>query len=496
MERESSRSSLKLRSLDLIVVAAAALVGSGVYLLSSSLTYRLGFPLDDSWIHATYARNLAEHGQWAFRLGMPSAGSTSPMWTLLLVPGFWIQVGPLWWSYALGALTLLGLGLLVESTVRMLVATYDPALPWVAVFIVSEWHMLWAAMSGMETLLHAFMVTLVLSMLMTGSRRYLSLGLLTGLSIWIRPDGLTLVGPAIITILLAEGSAAARSRAVVSYLMGLGSLLVPYVLVNLLLSGTPMPNTFYAKQAEYAIWQARPLLARIGSLALQLLTGPGILLVPGLLIWVAECIRRRSGAMLAVILWSVSYLGLYVLRLPVYQHARYLMPAMPVLFLFGILGSLRIRAFGRPGRFESKMQFTVQAALAMLTVGFVWIGSRAYGQDVGLIESEMVTVADWVAHNVPAGQVVAAHDIGALGYFDDHPLIDLAGLVSPEVVPFMRDERRLAGYLDSRGARYLIAFPDSYPSLAKAAQPVFSSGGKFAPAMGEQNMTVYCWSCR
>ena len=38
-----------------------------------------GFPLDDSWIHQTYARNLAQTGQWAFVPGVPSAASTSFM---------------------------------------------------------------------------------------------------------------------------------------------------------------------------------------------------------------------------------------------------------------------------------------------------------------------------------------------------------------------------------------------------------------------------------
>ncbi len=90
--------------------------------------------------------------------------------------------------------------------------------------------------------------------------------------------------------------------------------------------------------------------------------------------------------------------------------------------------------------------------------------------------------------------MVAAHDIGALGYFDHHRLIDLAGLVSPEVVPFIRDEARLAKFLDRQGADYLVAFPAFYPDLTRASEPVFTSGGSFAPAIGEQNMTVYLWS--
>jgi len=58
-----------------------------------------------------------------------------------------------------------------------------------------------------------------------------------------------------------------------------------------------------------------------------------------------------------------------------------------------------------------------------------------------------------------AGRLIAAHDIGALGFFGRHDtMIDLAGLVSPQVVPFIRDEPRLAAYMDERPVEYLIAF--------------------------------------
>ncbi len=496
MDPASSESSPRLSGRALATLGAAVALGGGAYLLAAALTYRLGFPLDDSWIHETYARNLALTGQWAFQLNHPSAGSTSPLWTLLLVPGFWLHLAPLWWSYLLGALALFGLSVLSERAARGLLATYRPRLPWVGLFMAVEWHMLWAAVSGMETMLQATLATLILIMIMTGSRRYLGLGLLTGLSAWVRPDGLTLAAPVVLAIVVLAVSPREKGRALLLYLIGAGALILPYFVMNLALSGNPLPNTFYAKQAEYAAWQNRPLVDKLGELLLQLLTGPAVLLVPGFIAWGVHSIRQRDWHTWAVLTWAVGYVLLYTLRLPPYQHGRYLMPAMPILIVFGLFGYLHLQ--GRPwlGRLGQAMQRAWQISLACLALGFVALGASAYGADVGLIESEMVNTARWAAANLPPRAVIAAHDIGALGYFDHHRLIDLAGLVSPEVIPILRDEQRLASFLDEQRADYLITFPSFYPLLTRNLPPVHVSGGSFAPAMGEQNMTIYCWTCR
>jgi hypothetical protein len=477
------------------ILALAVLLGVGAYLVAAALTYRLGFPLDDSWIHVTYARNLAMFGQWAFRLGHPSAGSTSPLWTLLLTPGVWLGLGPLWWSYVLGALELFSLSVLSEMTVRRLVPAYRPALPWTGLFIAFEWHLLWAAVSGMETLLQAALATLVLALVITGSRRYLALGILTGLSAWVRPDGLTLAGPSLLVILVVERSARAKGHGLLMYLIGVGALFLPYLVLNLRLSGTPLPNTFYAKQAEYVAWQGRPLLYQLGALILQLLTGPSLLLLPGVLVWLVRTVRLRDVRTATAMLWCGGYLLLYILRLPPYQHGRYLMPAMPIFMLFGLLGFLELQKADLLGRFARSARSAWRLGLALLTVGFVILGARAYGQDVGLIETEMVNTAKWAAVNLPPDAVIAAHDIGALGYFDQHRLIDMAGLVSPEVIPFLRDQVRMADFLNSQGANYLITFPSLYPDLTRTLPAIHVSGGRFAVAMGEQNMIVYCWRC-
>lgn len=129
----------------------------------------------------------------------------------------------------------------------------------------------------------------------------------------------------------------------------------------------------------------------------------------------------------------------------------------------------------------------------MLVLGFIALGANSYAQDVAVIESEMVVTARWAAQNLPPDAIIAAHDIGALGYFDDHALIDLAGLISPEVIPFIRDEAHLASFLNESGADYLIAFPYFYPVLTKNAESIFVSGGQFSIALKEQNMVIYAW---
>ncbi len=89
--------------------------------------------------------------------------------------------------------------------------------------------------------------------------------------------------------------------------------------------------------------------------------------------------------------------------------------------------------------------------------------------------------------------MIAAHDIGALGYFGGRPILDLAGLVNPEVIPFIRDQGELQTYLDARGADYLMTFPDWYPDLIEGLTPIYQSGAPFSPELGGENMAVYRW---
>jgi hypothetical protein len=70
----------------------------------------------------------------------------------------------------------------------------------------------------------------------------------------------------------------------------------------------------------------------------------------------------------------------------------------------------------------------------------------------------------------------------------------LAGLISPEVIPFIRDETALERYIDEQDAEYLVTFPAWYPDLAQRGVIVYQTNQKYSPAMGGENMTVYRWN--
>ena len=494
MIRAFSKSSpgSSLSAWDVTALVVAALAAAAIYLMLAARTYGIGFPLDDSWIHQSFARTLALEGEWALRPGMTASGSTAPLWSVLLAIGYALGLAPFGWSYVLGAAALVGIASLAEWFVRRQVQSYRPRLPWIGLFIVFEWHLLWAALSGMETGLHALILTTTLVLLTTGSDRYTLMGLLTGLSVWVRPDGVTLAGPVLLTLALTGGTASQRLRAAAKYCSAVIVLVALYVGFNLSLGGTPLPSTFYAKQAEYQVWQSMPLAAKLGQMAVQLFAGPGIVVVPGFALAAWQAARRRHWPTLCAVAWTIGYFALYIVRLPPYQHGRYLMPAMPTFQLLGLVGLVTFVRGARAG-WQRLAGIAWTGSLVMLWLVFIGFGARSYANDVGLIETEMVRTAVWAATRLPPGALVAAHDIGALGYFDSHEVVDLAGLVSPEVIPFLRDEPELRAHLDRTGTDYLIAFPSLYPELTAGLDMVFTSGSQLSGSMGHDNLSIYRW---
>jgi hypothetical protein len=489
------------------------------------LTGGLGFPLDDAWIHQTYARNLVRSGGWEFVPGVPSAGSTAPLWTLLLALGYLLRMPYMLWAYLLGGLTLYWLARSGMTLWRQLWPEWAD-LHWVAgLLLVGIWPLVWAAVSGMETLLFAALGMQLVVLYgdqcsvtgnrysVTGVRTLVVMGVLAGLLILTRPDGVVLLFLLGIGLLVGRGAEdnwpfSTRIKQAVLW-GGVALLLIlPYFALNYWLSGTAWPNTFYAKQEEYAFILAQPLWTRLNSLLYLSLGGPPqgwqgmssphLLLLPGL-VWAGWLALRSDWAQkrlwhMLPLLWAGGHVLLYAWRLPVtYQHGRYVMAAMPVWAIYGLAGSMALLLLFQ-GEIGTLLRRVAALTFAAMVVLFLLLGAQAYANNVAFIEGEMVTVAHWLAENTEPDAIIASHDIGAIGYFAERPLLDLAGLITPEIIPMLSNEAALAQYVLASDADYLVTAPGwPYTDVTEsdAATLLFTTNYEWTQLSGINNMAVY-----
>ncbi len=508
-----------------IWLVTAAIVGvMALFLGVSFLNGGPGFPLDDAWIHQTYARNLARNGRLEFIPGVVSAGSTAPLWTLLLTIGYLLRLPYLLWAYLLGGLSF---GLLAWSGMRLWRQLWPDwaERDWViGLVLIATWPLVWAAASGMETLLFAALgltITSKFASLQADKsanphssfpipRSSFLLGFLSGLLILIRPDGLVLLLLVAVGLGLGEGQIGQRLKSGAVFVGTAVLPLLPYFAFNVWANGSIWPNTFAAKQTEYATLLAEPLLGRFFRLLYFSLGGPEqgwqgmsgahLLLLPGLVtaVWLAlrSDWRQRQLYRSLPLLWAGGHIALYAWRLPVtYQHGRYLLTAVPIWILYGLAGWQWLLArISTPKRAQFLIQQSARLTFAALLLAFLLIGGQSYAQDVAFIEGEMVTVAHWLAENTLPDDLIAAHDIGAIGYFSERPLLDLAGLVSPEIIPFLANETAMIQHLLNSQAAYLVTAPGWPYDQAVNHQSlslVFSSDFVWTRENGVNNTAVY-----
>ena len=495
------RSDLVLLVVSIIVVASYVLTANG------------GFPLDDSWIHQVYGRNLAESGMWAFVPGVPSAASTSPLYTVLLATGYKLGISYKLWTYALGIVALWVAGMCAGRMAERLLPKQKYAGLIGGLAVVLAWHLVWSAASGMETMLFS-MWTLVL--IVIGWRelderstmpahilgRGAGFGAAAALATITRPEGIALAGIIGLAMLVVRPQKTWRdfilwgAGAAVAFMIAIS----PYFALNLNLTGGLLPDTAAAKQAENAplLLDSYPL--RFWKMVEPLMAGVQLFFLPGVIFFVAGQIKslrenRRGILFIVPVLWSVALIALYAARLPAYyQHGRYVIPALPAFIAVGTVGIWQLIHAGRRSIGGRVLSRSLAISTLLGLVFFVVQGAGVYARDVRIIDEEMVASANWIRDNIPPDEMLAIHDIGAVGYFAPRPMLDLAGLVSPEIVPFILDRDLLWAWLEASNARYLMAFPDQVPGndvTDPRLCPVFTTGGTASVAAGGPNMTVY-----
>lgn len=422
-----------------------------------SLCGRLVLPLDDSYIFLQYAHNAANGNLLQYQAGMPvSTGASSLLYQTILIPFALVFTGDalVWVAFLLGVLTLFACGALLWRGFRNILGeTTAYAAGLIAVMMGP---VVWLSLSGMDGGL--FMLCMVLA--------------LCGYSAWIRGKSSVLLwlGLALVTLCRSEGIAVwGITVLALAFLHQRGSRLPWHPLMVLApvlwlaqgllysaLTGVFVPMSMLSKSpwlrdytimdrfsqaASFFFYAIKSVLLGMGAEdafpSANMVTSAGFLLPPlTLLLAIVGVIRRvyvknRLHPALLALLWLLALVSATSLFTPYHRHwSRYLIPAL-VLLAPGMALGLRVlgRMFGAvKNRFSSTVVWGVALAVCLLVGDVLFIS--IYPRNARDIAAQHVEAAGFLSGR---HEIILTHDVGALAYYDAGIIVDMEGLVSPQM---------------------------------------------------------------
>ncbi|WP_435157076.1 hypothetical protein [Amycolatopsis sacchari] len=426
----------------------------GLVFVGSDLAFNEGkllAPLDDVYIHLQYGRQIGLGEFFRFNTGDPvSAGASSFLYALVLGLAWTIGAhGSAFLAFAMGFNMLcFSLG----AALTHLLGTRLVARPvglWSGLLVACSGPLLWGTTSGMEVgvvLLLVVASTLVLVHELPGGRFRLFPVVATLLAL-VRPEGLIFAGVLVLAswvVLWRQWRTTGTGRTwarwlwtLLPALAGLGQLLFYRIA-----TGTASANGIQAKSLlhdrpvfylsdflDRAVANLRGVLGAFLGFTNGDFAFPGTLLLAfGGLVYLV-LIRRAwrpvfvaLAAGLVLVLVSVSTLNTALVH-----NMRYQQPFLPILLLFAVSGAYGMSRVVSPRLRRPVLHGGLAVALVFTLVAVPTWAIR-FGRDTATIRDTDVSVAEWVAGNVPPGASVAVKDVGAVAYFGEHHVVDLIGL--------------------------------------------------------------------
>lgn len=425
---------------------------------------------EDGYLMLTIARNIAIGNGMSTADGEIMTNGTQPLTTLLWAGIFWLNDGDKVMSIAWITITqfiIITFAAFLLWRLGLFVLQHRPHRDYIAALAAATWYAspmnLQHSMNGLETGLYALAIIavawLVIAVLHWSWRYTLMLGLVLGISFWIRNDAAFLIFAVCVVYWLAgsrEQSHWQRFAKVI--VLGITTIIValPWLIYNQYQFGSiiPISGTSQSMSADFAdnlhliptivTEYLLTFLPMPGSLQSQwwMIAGSSLLLLAVLALlflrwrfWYPQ--ERRL--LLVGSLFIVTLSGFYGL----YFGAAYFLPR----YFFPFSGLLALLwAVGVAWLWQRS--WLVMRWLAI--VGFIVIigglAGRSYLRQTVHLHFQVV---NWVEKNVPEQAWVGAIQSGTVGYFHDRTL-NLDGKVNPDALAARKQHRLLEYIVDSQ----------------------------------------------
>lgn len=455
----------------LFVIAGVVIVGLLLFLQDlryvsyhkEPLASIIGVPLDDVYIHCRYAANLLAGNGYCFNPGPIVTADTSPLWVVLLALGglftsqihivavvlsslFYLLVAPS--NYRLA----LSLGLDKRWSIFIGVCTLLAA------------RIVWSAPSGMEITLACFLTILAIKVHVDSQKKEKPTaweGILLALGIATRPELMFLAALCFVDWMLFIHKNNKQYKQILFPSFIFLAFVSPVFALPLLERGSFIYHSSIVQGAGISLLPNIGYLWFAGKILLFSVSPPVIiaLLSPALL-W-----KEHKWRLLIVFGLGLPIVLSFVA--PQFRHhGRYFFPAMPILIVVGtaVLASLLSKEHIK------KYKLSVQIALSCFALVGVGIWMNNYQDCVANINDQHVAASEWIEKNAKERDIIAAQDVGAIGYFTKKNVIDLVGLVSPDMYTAQRDQKEVWKKAREKGANLFFIYTRLNPSFYEYAK--------------------------
>lgn len=388
------------------LIAVAILCGVGI-----ATWMAWPFTVDDAWIIARIAQNIAEGNGYAFNAGQPSDGVTGPLWLLPLVLAQWAHLPPVVVAKAAGLLCTL---IAIVVALRWgLAHSLSRQGMWIGLGAIVVQGNVWIwSVSGLETGAATLCVTVAMtSALWPGAVRTWPLAIAVLSVPWLRPEALVIAGVAV-TITLVR-----RPLKGVIALTGIVIGAITVCIFRGVMFEHWLPLSVYAKPASS--WYAVQYVW-LGILILT--SGFGAVLVAGL------AVRGEPPFRLVAVGIAAHLLAIMLGGGDWMPGFRLLVPVLP---LYGLLVGA---GWEKLHHKHLAVAYTLVTLIAVVpTLDSVVQLPRVH--EAGRLQRiRGPMLGDWLQDHVKSAALV---DVGLVGFKRPLELIDLVGLTD-ETIAFSR----------------------------------------------------------
>jgi hypothetical protein len=308
---------------------------------------------------------------------------------------------------------------------------------------------------GMEVYLFFFL--LVLSTSLFYAKRYFWSGIVTGFLFLARGEGVLVLIALIIFALVMAWRTVVLNRVdrakkpLLLLMIGFAIPVVIWFIYAQIAFGSLLPSTLAAKRAQGAAGRTLPLVGRLiydwaplwgRSFKISILNWWWLFVIAGIL---ASILQKRKW--LIFLLWIILYIAGYsILRVAAYWWYQ-----IPILFVAQIFLALGIiEGIAVISRLVKNPVLAAGLSVTLVILIVFAMGKQnlngiaAYKGDS---RGESYTrLGQWFRDNTRSSDSLAFVEIGYLGYYTDNRIIDLEGLILPDILPHVAQNDMAWGF--------------------------------------------------